>query len=86
MFDSRKLLLKCHSTAININININVNISGEIVSQVALIRYLGVGLDAFLSSKHHIKVKCKTAMFDLIRIIRISPYLTKEACNVLVIG
>ena len=56
------------------------------VSQVDLIRYLGVTLDAFLSFKHHIKVKCKAAMFNLIRIIRIRPYLTQEACNVLVIG
>ena len=76
MFGSRKHLLKCHSTAININ--------GKIASQVDLIRYLGVGVDALLSFKHHIKVKCKAAMFNLIRIIRIRHYLTQEACNVLV--
>ena len=78
MFGSRKLLPKCHSTAININ--------GEIVSQVALIRYLSAWLDTFLSFKHHPKVKCKAAMFSLVRIIRIRHYLTQEACNVLVMG
>ena len=76
MFGSRKLLPKCHSTAININ--------GDIFSQVDLIRYLGAGLDASLSFKHHIKVKCKASMFNLVRIIKIRPYLTQEACNVLV--
>ena len=77
-FNSRRLLPKCHTTAININ--------GKGVSQVDLIRYLGVRLDALLSFKHHIKVKCKAAMFNLIRIIRNRPYLTQEACHVLFIG
>ena len=49
MFGSRKLLPKCHSTAMKIN--------SEIVSQVDLIRYLSARLDVFLSFKHHIKVK-----------------------------
>ena len=81
MFGSRKPLPKCHSTAININ--------GQIVSQVDLIRYLSAWLNVFLSFKYHIKVKikvkCKAAMLNLVRLIRIRPYLAQEAYNVLLV-
>ena len=43
-------------------------------------------MDKHLSLRHHVKVKCKAAMFNLIRIKRLRPYLTESTCNILVMS
>ena len=63
MFRSKYQLNKCVTHQININ--------GVSVQKSDVIRYLGAWMDKHLSFKHHIKVKCKVAMFNLIRIMRL---------------
>ena len=43
-------------------------------------RYLGAYLDSTLNLKQHIKVKCKAAMLNLLKIKAIRKYLTTKAC------
>ena len=78
MFGSRKMLTKCTTTDININ--------GTSVKKQNAIGYLGVWMDDVLSFKYHVKMKCKSAMFNLVHIKRLRPSLTVEAANILVIG
>ena len=78
MFSSRKMLTKCITTDININ--------GTRVKKENIIRYLGVWLDSVLSFKYHVKIKCKSAMFNLVHIKRLRPSLTVEVANILVMG
>ena len=60
MFRSRYQLNKCITHQININ--------GVWVQRADVIRYLGAWMDKHLSLKHHVKLKCKVAMYNLIRI------------------
>ena len=78
MLGSSKMLTKCITTDININ--------GTIVKKEKVIRYLGVWMDDALSFKYHVKMKCKSAMFNLVCIKRLRPSLTVEAANILVMG
>ena len=50
------------------------------------IKYLGVKLDSKVSFKQQIQSKCKTAMFNLLRIKRIRHLLTEDACHTVVRG
>ena len=78
MFRSKYQLIKCVTHQININ---------ELSVQSAdVIRYLGAWMDKHLSFKHHIKVKCKVAMFNLIRIKRLRAYLMESMCTILVMS
>ena len=70
MFGSSKMLTKCITTDININ--------GTRVKKQNVIRYLGVWMDDVLSFKYHVKMKCKSAMFNLVHIKRLRPSLTVE--------
>ena len=78
MFRSKYQLNKCMTHQININ--------GVPVQRADVIRYLGAWMDNQLSLKHHVKLKCKAAMFNLIRIKRLRSYLTKSTCNILVMS
>ena len=78
MFDTRKMLTKCTTTDMNIN--------GTSVKRENIIRYLGAWLDSVLSFKYHVKIKCKSAMFNLVCIKMLRPSLTVEAANILVMG
>ena len=78
MFRSKYQLNKCATHHININ--------GVSVQKVGVTRYLGAWMNKHLSFKHHIKVKCKAAMFNLIRIKRLRAYLTEFMCNILVMS
>ena len=51
-----------------------------------VIRYLGVWIDEVPSFKYHVKMKCRSAMFNLVQIKRFRPSLTVEAANILVMG
>ena len=78
MFGSRKMLTKRTTTDININ--------GTRVKRENIIRYLEVWLDSVLSFKYHVKIKCKSAMFNLVCIKRLRLSQTVEAANTLVMG
>ena len=78
MFGSNKMLTKC--------ITADMNINGTRVKKQKVIRYLGVWMDEVLSFKYHVKMKCRSAMFNLARIKRLRPSLTVEAANILVMG
>ena len=43
-------------------------------------------MHSVLSFKYHVKVKCKSAMFNLVCIKRLRPSLTVEAANILAMG
>ena len=78
MFESKYKLNKCITHQININ--------GVLVQRADVIRYLGAWVDKHLSLKHHVKLKCKAAMFNLIRIKQLRSYLTESTCNILVMS
>ena len=63
-----------------------IQISDVKIPKVDIIRYLGAWLDNNLSFKHHVMKKCQVAMWNFLRIRSIRKYLTKEACETLVIG
>ena len=56
------------------------------VVRVWMDEVLGVWIDEVLSFKYHVKMKCKSAMFNLVWIKRLRPSLTVEAANILVMG
>ena len=78
MFGSKYQLNKCITHQININ--------GVSAQSADDIRYLGAWMDKHLSLKHLVKLKCKVAMFNLIRIKRLRSYLTESTCNILVMS
>ena len=47
---------------------------------------MGVNLDCNLNMKKHVAGKCKTAMFNLLKIKNIWPMVKMEACKMLVQG
>ena len=78
MFGSKEQLMKCNTS--------NITVSGDIVSRSNKIKYLGVTIDEALNFKDHIKMKCKTAMWNIQRVKQIRSALTKDACETLVLG
>ena len=76
MFGSRKMLTKCTT---------DINISGTSSKRENIIRYLGAWLDSVWSFKYNVKIKCKSAMFNLVCIKRLRSSLTVEAANILVV-
>ena len=64
---SRKQLLNCVSTKINVN--------GEVVKHSDCIKYLGSCVDEKLNFKIHIANKCRIAMWNLQKL--------KAICNIL---
>ena len=63
-----------------------IDVCGENVTMNEVIKLLGTYLDKHLTYKQHITTKCKTVMFNIQRIKHIRKYLTKEACEILVMG
>ena len=51
-----------------------------------VVRCLGSWLDKTLTFKHHVNQKVKTASWNLLKIRNIRKYLTKDACETLVVG
>ena len=78
MFGSRKVLTKGTTT--------DINISGTSVKRENIIRYVAAWLHSVLSFKYCVKMKCKSAIFNLVCIKRLRPSLTVEAANILVMG
>ena len=61
-------------------------INGDKIDIGDCIKYLGVWADQHLTFKHHIKIKCKTAMWNLEKLKTTRPVLTIEAANALAMG
>ena len=78
IFGSNKHLDKCTTTRLDVN--------GEYVGLSQEIKYLGVYLDSHLTLKHHITLKCRTAMWNIQRIKLMRNFLTKDACETLILG
>ena len=66
--------------------NRHQHLHGTSVKRKNIIRYLGAWLDSVWSFKYHVKIKCKSAMFNPVCIKRLRPSLTVEAANILVMG
>ena len=69
---------KCAVSTIDINV--------ENIARSEVTKYLGAHLDSTLNFKKHIKTKCKAAMFNLQRIRAARKYLTRPACNKLMVS
>ena len=78
IFGSRQQLSKATMNSMCIN--------GDKIKTNDCIKYLGVWADQHLTFKHHIKIKCKTAMWNLQKLKTIRLVLTIEAANTLAMG
>ena len=63
-----------------------IDINGENIARSEVTKYLEAHLDSALNFKKHIKTKCKAAMFNLQRIRAARKYLTRPACNKLIVS
>ena len=61
-----------------------ISVCGDSIECSDVIKLLGAHIDQHLSFKHHIRVKCKTAMYNLLRIKHIRKYLTQKAAQILI--
>ena len=61
-----------------------INVCGDSIDHSEVIKLLGAHIDQHLSFKHHIRVKCKTAMYSLLRIKHMRKYLTQDAAQILI--
>ena len=62
-----------------------IKVNGEQIPRSQMMRYIGAYLDPTLNLKQHIKIKCKAAMLNLLKIKATRKYLTTEACTKAVI-
>ena len=60
------------------------SVCGDSIECSEVIKLLGTHIDKHLSLMHYIGVKCKTAMYNLLRIKHIRRYLTHEVAQILV--
>ena len=61
-----------------------ISVCGGSIEHNDVIKLLGAHIDKHLSFKHHIGEKCKTFMYNLLRIKHIMRYLTQEAVQILI--
>ena len=62
----------------------SISVCGDSIECSEVIKLLGVHTNKHLSFKHHIGVKCKTAMYNLLRIKHVRRHLTQEVAQILV--
>ena len=55
------------------------------ISRSHITRYIGAYLDSALNFKEYIKIKCKAAMLNLLKIKEPKKFLTKEGSSKLVL-
>ena len=63
-----------------------IDVNGKKIERARSTRYLGFHLDESLDMKQHIKVKCRAAMANLIRIRVMRKYPTRSTTEQLVIA
>ena len=71
LFGSPKLLPYCTMN--------NINVCGDQVSKCDKIKILGIWLDSNLNFRHHINMKCRTAILNIQKCKHIVNVLTPEA-------
>ena len=64
----------------------NINVCGDQVLKCDKIRLLGAWLDCNLNFKHHINMKCRTAILNIQKLKHIINLLTPEAARLIVHG
>jgi hypothetical protein len=64
----------------------SLNVCSDCISRTDELKYLGGYFDRQVTCKSHVMKKCSSAMLNFIKIKQISSYLTKEACETLVLG
>ena len=62
----------------------NINICRDQVSRCDKIKLLGIWLDCNLNFKHHINMKCRTAILNIQKLKHIINVLTPEAARLIV--
>ena len=85
IFGSRQQLSKTTMNSLYYTMN-SMCINGDKIEINDCIKYLGVWADQHLTFKHYIKIKCKTAKMELLKLKTIRPVLTIEAGNTLAMG
>ena len=63
-----------------------INVNGEMIPRSHITRYLGAYLDSTLNFKQHIKIECKTAILNLLKIKVTRKFLTRKASSRAVIA
>ena len=58
-----------------------INVNEEVTQRTGITRYLGAYLDSELNFREHVKMKCKEAMINLLKIRATRKFLTKEVCT-----
>ena len=76
LFGSYQQLTKVETSALNI--------CGKIVDKSQCIQYLGAHLDEVLSFKVYARTKCKTAIWNVMKIKNIGKYLDTDTCKLLI--
>ena len=61
-----------------------LNVCGKIVDKSQYIKYLGAHLDEVLSFKVHARTKCKTTIWNVMKIKDIRKYLNRDTCKLLI--
>ena len=78
LFGSAYQLSKCVTNSIQV-----VN---DVINYSSALTYLGALLDNELKMTKHVTLKCKTAMWNLLKIAKIRKYLDKDACCTIILG
>ena len=78
LFGSPKLLPYCTTY--------NINLCGDQVSKSEKIKLLGIWLDGNLNLKHHINMKCRTAILNIQKLKHIINVLTPDAARLIAHG
>ena len=78
LFGSPKLLPYCTMD--------NINVCGDQVPKCNKIKLLGIWLDSNLNFRHHINMKCKTAILNIQKLKHIINVLTSETARLIVYG
>ena len=63
-----------------------INVNGEIIPRSYITRYLGAYLNSALNFKEHIKIECKSAMLNLLKVKATRKFLTRKASSEAVIA
>ena len=63
-----------------------IDINGEQIERSDKMRYVEAHLDSTLSMKDHVKTKCKAAMINLLKIKASRKFLSRKACEKIVIS
>ena len=78
VFGLKVQLSKCETTSLTMN--------GSVIPKSDIIRQLGAWLDSNFNFKHHIVVKCSSAMLNLQCIKLVRQFLTEEATETLLLA